>query len=75
MRTITWEDDEAVDCAERAHSNHQYGGYCCPHCLQTSDHNLYGTEDREVVRCDHCDEPFVIWNVATVEQCSGKLES
>lgn len=73
MKNVTVEDDDAVLDADREHANHAGGGYCCPHCLETSEHDLFGTDEREVVECDKCHQMFVIWNEATIEQCSGKL--
>ncbi len=64
-------DDDAVFDATRGHSNHEGGGYCCPHCLESSDHN--DVLDREAVECDHCHQTFVIWNETEIRQCSGKL--
>lgn len=73
MKTATVEDDDMVLDAMREHSNHENCGYCCPHCLENSNHR--GDGDREAVVCDHCGEAFVIWNETEIRQCSGKLAS
>ena len=74
MRVIEVEEDDEANDAKKEHHNHQYGGYCCPHCLKTNQHtNHLAPEVRCIVVCDHCGERFVIWDEETVDQCSGKL--
>jgi hypothetical protein len=71
MKLATVEDDDSVLDAEREHSNHEGGGYCCPHCLQANKHD--GDTEREPVVCDQCGETFVVWNETEIRRCSGKL--
>lgn len=65
--------EESINIADTTeeHSNSQYCGYCCPHCLQTNDHDLYTMDEANAVECDHCGKIFVIWNKETIRQCSG----
>lgn len=71
MQTVPVSDEEVFE-ASRDHSNHEGGGYCCPHCLESSQHSFVGDE-RTAVVCDHCGQTFVIWDETEIRQCSGKL--
>ena len=64
-------DDDAVFDADKEHSNHEFGGYCCPHCLESSKHD--GCSEREAVVCDHCGQTFVVWQETETINCSGPL--
>jgi hypothetical protein len=64
-------DEDAVFDASREHTNHEDGGYCCPHCLKNNKH-LPETE-RTAVICDHCGEAFVVWQETETRNCSGPL--
>ena len=68
------QDDDAVFDAVKTHSNHEEGGYCCPHCLNDNNDPPHSIgDDKTAVVCSHCSETFVIWNETEIRQCSGKL--
>lgn len=58
--------------AKSVRRNHEYGGYCCPFCMESNDYSVAG-EDKTKVTCLNCDKPFAIWQEQVTENVSGRI--
>lgn len=55
------------------HTNNQEQYFCCPHCLSSQRHPLYGINKPKVINCVECSKPFVIWHEEMICSKSAKL--
>ncbi len=60
----------------REHSNPEYTGFCCPHCLESNDYTTTSdtSADPNEVTCTSCDKNFAIWNETETLNVSGLIE-
>ena len=64
--------------ANKDHSNHAEGGYCCPHCLMSDEYpqgNYCDEGDPAKVACAHCGQEFAVWSDTEIVRISGKIIS
>ncbi|MCP4986406.1 MAG: hypothetical protein GY928_10190 [Colwellia sp.] len=60
----------------REHSNPEYTGFCCPHCLQSAEYTSESDDNYEAdkVTCKKCGKEFAIWTETETINVSGFIE-